>query len=179
MRVLALLDTRVRFRRKSTRLTEKFQPGVGSDAPDSISTCHSCYSCHCRRGHGACAGPCAVAARGVGTFVGVICRRGRLQMDPQAVGCGTGQMGQGKGEVGRLRQAGEGSESHRAKELVFPVLVHDELTLRRHKFVGCANRAARPSNVRNRAARFCARGGPRTARLHTLHRAYDAAVLRQ
>jgi hypothetical protein len=29
--------------------------------------------------------------------------------------------------VGRLPQAGEGSEPHRAKKLVVPVLLHDEL----------------------------------------------------
>jgi hypothetical protein len=31
--------------------------------------------------------------------------------------------------VGRLPQAGEGSEPHRAKKLVVPLLLHDELVV--------------------------------------------------
>ena len=111
----------------------KFQPGVASNAPDSISACSRCHSYHCGCGGRACSGAGAINASagiatcGVSTFVGVIRRGGRVQMDQEAVGSGTGQMGQGKGQVGRLPQAGEGSEPHRAKKLVVPLLLHDEL----------------------------------------------------
>jgi hypothetical protein len=110
-----------------------FQPGVDSNAPDSISACCRCCSRHCGRGHRACAGACAINATagiatcGVSTFVGLIRRRGRFQVDPEAMDCGQGQVGQGKGKMGRLREAGEGPEAHRSKELVVPRFLHDEL----------------------------------------------------
>jgi hypothetical protein len=51
-----------------------------------------------------------------------------LQMDIEAVASGKGQVGHGKAEMGRLPKAVRGSTFDRPKALVFPRVLHEELS---------------------------------------------------
>ena len=62
-----------------------------------------------------------------GKTVQTICDNPGRDLDEKAVECGGEGLGQGQGQMGRLPKAVKGTETLRAKKLVIPLQMHDEL----------------------------------------------------
>jgi len=60
----------------------------------------------------------------------IVRNRRRFQMDIEAVASGKGRVGQGKAEMAPLPKAVRGTKLDRPKELVFPRVLHEELSHR-------------------------------------------------